>query len=643
MMKTFAFCVKPSVVCCLGPMFTGNCGCDRSILRKNHPVQCNVPRLPFLVRGRKIQFLEATASSFTKKRLVLGVNLNIPVLSVTVYTLAVNVIFVANSGEISPDQPVILPSQVLLPTPINLNRLEPYLNGYFADIISTLISGFTHGFALHFSGVVNTQEGKNLPSALANPTVVDKKLAKELSALRLAGPFTAAPFRPFRVSPLGLVPKKTIGEFRLIHHLSFPRGSSVNDGIATENTSVHYATVADAIRLIKLAGPGCFLAKTDVKNAFRIIPIRPSDHYLLGMKWRGLYYFDRCLPMGAASSCKTFEVFSTALQWIAQHKLDIDYILHLLDDFLLVSPSYDSCQTQLHRFLAFCAFIGLPLAPEKTFGPSTTLSFAGIELDTIKLEARLPRDKLQKCVEFISEFLRRKKVTLREIQSLVGLLNFACSVVTPGRAFLRRLIDLTHGVRFSHHLIKLNGEAKADLNVWLSFLSTFNGRSFFLDDRWQNSSKLNLFTDAADGIGFGAIFCTEFCHGFWPDHWRYRNIAILEFYPIILSLYLWGHKMANHSILFFTDNEALVYVINKQSCKDKALMFFVRKLVLVCLNHNILFKAKHIPGTYNRLADLLSRFQVQTFKREAPASMNSCATDIPRHLLPANWEISFPT
>jgi hypothetical protein len=66
--------------------------------------------------------------------------------------------------------------------------------------------------------------------------MVDKKLAKELSALRLAGPFTAAPFHPFRVSPLGLIPKKTIGEFHLIHHLSFPRSSSANNGIATENT-----------------------------------------------------------------------------------------------------------------------------------------------------------------------------------------------------------------------------------------------------------------------------------------------------------------------------------------------------------------------------------------------------------------------
>ena len=44
----------------------------------------------------------------------------------------------------------------------------------------------------------------------------------------------------------------------------------------------------------------------------------------------------------------------------------------------------------------------------------------------------------------------------------------------------------------------------------------------------------------------------------------------------------------------------------------------------------------------NRLADLLSRFQVQTFQRETSATINSCATDIPQALLPQNWEISFP-
>ena len=54
----------------------------------------------------------------------------------------------------------------------------------------------------------------------------------------------------------------------------------------------------------------------------------------------------------------------------------------------------------------------------------------------------------------------------------------------------------------------------------------------------------------------------------WPSEWAYTNIAILEFFPIVLSLFLWGHEMKNRCILFFTDNEALVYVINKQSCRD---------------------------------------------------------------------------
>ena len=94
-----------------------------------------------------------------------------------------------------------------------------------------------------------------------------------------------------------------------------------------------------------------------------------------------------------------------------------------------------------------CSYLGISMAPEKTVRLSTTIAFAGIELDSVLMEARLPQEKLVKCRELISDFLRCCKVTLQEIQSLTGLLNFACAVVVPGRAFLRRLIDLTIGVR----------------------------------------------------------------------------------------------------------------------------------------------------------------------------------------------------
>ena len=84
-------------------------------------------------------------------------------------------------------------------------------------------------------------------------------------------------------------------------------------------------------------------------------------------------------------------------------------------------------------------------------------------------------------------------------------------------------------------------------------------------------------------------------------------------------------------ITFFTDNEALVHVINKSTCRDTSLMIFVRKLVLVCLKNNILFKAKHISGFKNTLADALSRLQIQRLKELAPAYMDSMPIAIPSH------------
>ena len=111
--------------------------------------------------------------------------------------------------------------------------------------------------------------------------------------------------------------------------------------------------------------------------------------------------------------CKTFETFSSALEWIAMTKFKIQQVLHLLDDFLFIAPSERLCQQQLNIFLEFCLHLGVPIAPEKTCGPSTTLSFVGIELDTVLKEARLPQDKLDKCVTIILEFQHRKKVLIR--------------------------------------------------------------------------------------------------------------------------------------------------------------------------------------------------------------------------------------
>lgn len=525
-----------------------------------------------------------------------------------------------------------------LTTPVKVDKLAPLLLGYDLDKTRFLITGFKEGFRLFSWANDEILETRNLLSAQQHPNIVDEKLKKELEANRLSGPFTEPPLPCFRVSPLGIVPKKTPGEYRMIHHLSFPKGSSVNDGISEENSSVHYARIDDAIRCIKKCGIGSYVAKTDIKHAFRIIPIHPDDHHLLGMKWRDLYYYDKCMPMGCASSCRIFEMFSCSIEWIAKNFLNISNIIHVLDDFLICEPSHELCKAGLEKFLALCKYLGVPIATDKTFGPYTTMSFVGIELDTENSEARLPTEKLKACLALVTNFMSRKKITLQELQSLIGTLNFACSVV-PGRAFLRRLIDLTIGIRHPKHFIRLTKEAKADLKVWMQFLNGYNGKSFFLNELWENNNTLQLYTDSSGSIGFGAIFGTHWCYGEWPQDWKNRNIAILEFYPIMLSLLLWGSQMKNQCIVFFTDNEALVHVINKCTCKDKILMIFVRKLILVCLENNILFKAQHVAGVKNCLADSLSRLQIQRFHHLAPPNCDKFPTRIPPELLPLNWHL----
>ena len=104
----------------------------------------------------------------------------------------------------------------------------------------------------------------------------------------------------------------------------------------------------------------------------------------------------------------------------------------------------------------------------------------------MRQEARLPLDKLTKCHTLLHHFHKKRSVTVRELQSL----NFCCSVVIPGRDFLRRLIDLTSGLTSPYHHIRLNRESKHDICMWLTFLDNFNGRAFFLSDRWETSSTL---------------------------------------------------------------------------------------------------------------------------------------------------------
>ena len=307
-----------------------------------------------------------------------------------------------------------------LPTPVNPRKLEAYLHGNDSVEVAFLVEGFTYGFRIPFEGSVEFRVQLNHKSCLENLDQLHAKLQLELQSGRILGPFLEPPYANLVCSPLSLLQKQDKQSYSLIHDLSFPQGQSINSGIPKSATSVSYDTVDSVVQLVRRFGRNALLAKTDIENAFRLLPIHPSDRHLLGFTCPSasgspLFYVDACLPMGLSTSCQTFERFSSALQWIMEHKFSA-VMSHIIDDFCFVGPPSSSlCAYALDQFLVMCRDIGVPIKKEKTVKPTTCLIIYGIEIDTDKLEARLPIDKVVKIRQQLTSFARRKKVTLREL------------------------------------------------------------------------------------------------------------------------------------------------------------------------------------------------------------------------------------
>lgn len=94
---------------------------------------------------------------------------------------------------------------------------------------------------------------------------------------------------------------------RLIHHLSYPNEVSINVFIDPTACSVKYSSIDEAADMITKLGEGSLLAKSDIKSAFRLLPISPGDFDLLGFQLEGYFYFDKIVPFSSSIICALWE------------------------------------------------------------------------------------------------------------------------------------------------------------------------------------------------------------------------------------------------------------------------------------------------------------------------------------------------
>ena len=327
---------------------------------------------------------------------------------------------------------------------------------------------------------------------------------------------------------------------------------------------------------------------------------------------------DTCFPFGLRSAPKIFTAVADAVEWIVKQK-GVHDVIHYLDDYLLVSdPCMHKGRTLLDNLLSTLDVLRLPVAPEKLEGPTTKLTFLGIELDTVTMVRRLPPDKLADVKQTVATWLRRKdwrSCDKHALESLVRKLQHASKVVRPGRTFVGRLIGLLKGIPRQHKSIRLNVEYQSDLLWWFCFLERWNGVAMM---EVPGACNHHVFSDASGSFGCGAWWDGYWFQLQWPENCMLGSIAAKELLPMVVACAIWGRHWRNQRVLAHCDNEAAVQVVNSSYSSDPEMMQLLRSLFFITAWHGVSFRAIHLPGRNNTQADAISRNNMDLFFRQVP-------------------------
>ena len=343
---------------------------------------------------------------------------------------------------------------------------------------------------------------------------------------------------------------------------------------------MHYIKLDQIISMVAKHGPRAMMAKFDVEAAYRNIAVHLEEQYLLGMKGCGQFFVNLALPFGLRSVPYIFNCVADMVEWIILNKYSMADLMHYLDDFLTAGPpALEQCARNLQTSLAVCQSLGLPLHPNKCIGPSTCLVVLGIELDSLEQSARLPAEKLSALQDLIQSWWSRRWCTRCQLESLISHLHHAAKVVWPGRTFLRRMINLLCCFRSQDHPIRLNAEFQLDIQWWHDFLTYWHGVSFWLFPGMSAPSDVEVTSDAAGALGFGAYFNTEWFRGAWVPSQMHQSIAFKELFPIVVTSHLWGQQWCRQHVLSRSDNEAVVHILISRTSKVPCIMQLLRHLL----------------------------------------------------------------
>lgn len=408
-------------------------------------------------------------------------------------------------------------------------------------------------------------------------------------------------------------------------------GRNLNDYASEE--AFQYSSVAAGVRLAQECPGNAWFVKLDLSACFLSFPLHPDDYKYYVCEAGGNFLQFTRMVFGLKNAPR---VVSLLLDVVSSALTDAG-VAHVryLDDFFLVTTTEERAWACAHKAAGILLEFGLALSPDKVEGPAQRLEFLGIVFDSLAETLSISRGRRDELLGLLRRFSGLRDSTVKALQSLLGKLSFASTVLPGARPFLRRIIDMIRGGAGKR---RLSTSFRADIDYWAGHIDQWNGTA-----RWRRDTS-DPFVFGSDASTSGWAFGLEQVPararralpadkvpgsvraGIWSgrrgDAGRQQHSSAIqygEFFCVLAAATEYGSLLRDSHVVFMVDNASDVFVINRLSTRDSQVARLLRALCDQSVQHNFSFSAVWRAGEANDLFDWASRPEKHLFAGDPAA------------------------
>jgi len=485
---------------------------------------------------------------------------------------------------------------------------------------------------------------KNSETAYTYGKEVTDSIAHWIKSGFASGPFNHPPLDNFRVNSIAALPQD--GKARTILNVSLPKDKSFNDNIDVNMLEkIKMSSARNFGFTLRECGPGARFGKSDIKDAYKNIPVPPSEHRLQGFNWLGKYFIEDRQIFGSRAAPANFDCLNHILvdMAIKDCKINPELVHRHLDDVPVAGPKNSGLSENFaNAYKNICETVGLGLAEEcpkkeKAFRDSSSGKVLGVIFNSSDMTWRLPSDKVDDIL-LGSKAAQEDNIKITDLQSLMGRLNNLAMMAPFLNAFRWNLNrDLATAEREKKEVLALSSDSKNDLKVWVSLLLHTHNKGLPIPSRPTPPVlyRKDFFSDAAgksgdltDKPGVASIGLDEngeICFAkriFWEkglleraDNYQKKfghKTALLEFVGILLPVISSPHMFRKSQVVMHVDNTACIHGWNSRGLKnDPYTSILIRGLHLIGHFLETDFHFRHLPRLSSWEAELVDRMSRQ--------------------------------